>query len=425
MTPVASQEELIALVREKGPEFDEKDLADIGHVNRDAIIATVADSVTLGISAAAVLSSPMGVMGVVLMGAGVGGGLLGAYWARSVGAGETVAGLLEMAGMRRVGQVSAEGPYPAAVGHQVAHSYALWGFLASVAIGVVAAFAVGALIATGVGGLVLLGAAAGLGVLAGFYGTAISDALSSMGSRVGPIKKGSTDVFIGGKGAARWVDEAECSKDPPTQIIVEGSDTIFVNNLPLARVGHKLLCGAVIDEGEPSIIVDGTTRRCAIPKSEVPLWARVVVDLAILASLYKGLKVGTANKGVPQGFTETQFARLSQTARAGAGHLGDDIAVHGSRAAGTAKPTSDIDIAIRVSPKKFAELIRARFGTPASGSAKERTMLHAISTGKIQAGEAGLRGLRRQLAQETGMAVDISVIRVGGPFDKGPYIPLE
>lgn len=317
MTAVDSQEELIALVREKGPEFDEKDLADIGHVNRDDVLATMADGATLGASAAMVLSSPAGWMGVALIGVGIGGGLLGTYWARSVGAGETVAGLLELAGMRRVGQVPAEGPYPAAVGHQVAHSYALLGFLASVAIGVVAACAVGALFATGVGGLVLLGAAAGYGVLAGFYGTAISDALSSLGSRAGPIKNGSTDVFIGGKGAARWVDEVECSKDPPMQIIVEGSETIFVNNLPLARVGHKLLCGAVIDEGDSSIIVDRTTRRCAIPKSEVPLWARVAVDLAILASLYKGAKWAAKNR--------ERNTLLKEMSEAGTKHTPSDI----------------------------------------------------------------------------------------------------
>ncbi len=52
-------------------------------------------------------------------------------------------------------------------------------------------------------------------------------------------------------------------------------------------------------------------------------------------------------------------------------------------------------------------------------------VLHAISTGKIQAGEAGLRGLRKQLAKEAGMPVDISVIRIGGEFDKGPFIPLR
>jgi len=116
---------------------------------------------------------------------------------------------------------------------------------------------------------------------------------------------------------------------------------------------------------------------------------------------------------------------LSASVRRGARHLGDDIAVHGSRASGTAGAASDIDIAIRVSPERFDELIRARFGTPNPGSAKERTMLHAIETGKIQAGEAGLRGLRKSLAAEAGMPVDISVIRTGGAFDQGPYIPLR
>ncbi|MGB9752828.1 nucleotidyltransferase domain-containing protein [Roseiflexus castenholzii] len=91
---------------------------------------------------------------------------------------------------------------------------------------------------------------------------------------------------------------------------------------------------------------------------------------------------------------------------------------------GTARPDSDIDIAIRVSPERFNQLIRERFGTPNPGSAKERTMLHALETGKIQAGEAGLRGLRKSLEERFGYPVDISVIREGGPFDRGPWVPL-
>jgi len=51
-------------------------------------------------------------------------------------------------------------------------------------------------------------------------------------------------------------------------------------------------------------------------------------------------------------------------------------------------------------------------------------MLHALKTGKIQAGESGLRSLRKSLESDLGMKVDISVVRVGGPFDTGPYIPL-
>ncbi|KAF6574688.1 nucleotidyltransferase domain-containing protein [Paenibacillus sp. EKM212P] len=63
------------------------------------------------------------------------------------------------------------------------------------------------------------------------------------------------------------------------------------------------------------------------------------------------------------------------------GHLSGDIVVQGSRAEGTAKPTSDIDIAVRVSAEKFDDLIQNSFSKvkPSNpGSAKEKTMLHAI-----------------------------------------------
>jgi RHS repeat-associated protein len=139
----------------------------------------------------------------------------------------------------------------------------------------------------------------------------------------------------------------------------------------------------------------------------------------------KGLLLPNAVKALPQGFTSGAFEKLSSLARAGAGHISDDIAVHGSRANHTASAGSDVDIAIRVSGDRFNQLIRQAFGTPNPGSAKERTMLHAIETGKIHAGEAGLRALRRNLAKELGMPVDISVIKIGGLFDKGPYIPLQ
>ncbi len=52
-------------------------------------------------------------------------------------------------------------------------------------------------------------------------------------------------------------------------------------------------------------------------------------------------------------------------------------------------------------------------------------MRHARETGKIQAGEAGLRSLRKELEADLRMEVDISVVRKGGPFDKGPYVSLK
>lgn len=128
---------------------------------------------------------------------------------------------------------------------------------------------------------------------------------------------------------------------------------------------------------------------------------------------------------IPQGLSEEQFAELSKKVRSAVAHLGSDVQVHGSRAAGTAQPTSDLDLAIRVSPERFEELLSQCFGTPNPGSAKEKTMQHARTTGKIQAGEAGLRRVRKDLETDLGIPVDISVIREGGPFDQGPYLPLK
>jgi Nucleotidyltransferase domain len=127
---------------------------------------------------------------------------------------------------------------------------------------------------------------------------------------------------------------------------------------------------------------------------------------------------------VPQGLTDEQFAQFAQMTRDGAGNISSDIVVQGSRAAGTAGATSDIDIAVRVDQQQFDDLIQQRFGEPNPDSAKWRTMQHAIETGKIQAGEAGLRWLRKQLESTLGMDVDISVILKNGPFDQGPIIPL-
>lgn len=127
---------------------------------------------------------------------------------------------------------------------------------------------------------------------------------------------------------------------------------------------------------------------------------------------------------VPQGLSVEQFQSMSRLARNGTRHIGEDARVHGSRAAGTARPDSDIDLAVRVPAERFEELVRQRFKTPNPGSAKERTMQHAIVTGKIQAGEAGLSRLAKAIKKEIGLDVDLSILRVKGPFDQGPWIPL-
>ena len=130
-------------------------------------------------------------------------------------------------------------------------------------------------------------------------------------------------------------------------------------------------------------------------------------------------------QGRIKGFSQQQFSEFSQAVPQGAGQYSDDVVVQGSRAGGIAKPTSDVDVAVRVNQAEFDALIKQRFTNVNPGSSKERTMLQAIQTGKIQAGEAGLCPLRKVLEQLLGIEVDISVILKGGPFDKGPKIPLN
>lgn len=131
---------------------------------------------------------------------------------------------------------------------------------------------------------------------------------------------------------------------------------------------------------------------------------------------------------VPQGLTAEQYAQAAQALRAGiANNVGGnyvDLVVQGSRAAGTARPDSDIDFAVRVTPQAFDQLVRTRFGTPNPGSAKERTMEWAMLTGKIQAGEMGWSGLGKAIASQLGMSVDLSVIEVGGEFDNPPFVEV-
>lgn len=105
--------------------------------------------------------------------------------------------------------------------------------------------------------------------------------------------------------------------------------------------------------------------------------------------------------------------------------LGDDVFVMGSRAGGTAKIGSDVDIGVRVSAEKFDDLIATSFAN--AKNARAATMEVAIRDGRIQAGEAGLSRLGRTVATDLGVPankVQISVIRAGGVFDNGPQSPL-
>ena len=59
-------------------------------------------------------------------------------------------------------------------------------------------------------------------------------------------------------------------------------------------------------------------------------------------------------------------------------------------------------------------------------SALARTADHARLVGLVQRGELGLSAFGKTTAAEFGLPeLDISVVWVRGPFDTGPWIPLD
>ena len=131
---------------------------------------------------------------------------------------------------------------------------------------------------------------------------------------------------------------------------------------------------------------------------------------------------------IPQGLSPAAFDRISGTVRGVVDRmgLGDDVFVMGSRAGGTASAGSDLDIGIRVPSSQFDSLIDVYFS--GARNARAETMRYAIRDGRIQAGEARLSRLSRQVASELGIPsrnVQISIIRAGGAFDNGPQSPLS
>ncbi len=233
-------------------------------------VATGGHVISTGISLAAMGNSFYGALaapcapafGTVLLnfaapvGAALAGGMLGASignWAGNA--------LMDSLGIG----VAKPGEFPACVGHKIVHNNAFLGALVGIVAGVVAGVVVGAaIIGTGgaAAGLLLTCAAAGGGA---FVGGLIGGFCSAVGKKwateTGKIMTGSPNVTFEGRPVARVTDVVECKKDirTPPPMIAEGSLTISVNSLPLARIGHKINCSAVIQEGCKTISADLTT----------------------------------------------------------------------------------------------------------------------------------------------------------------------
>ena len=169
------------------------------------------------------------------------------------------------------------------VGHSPTMSYLVKGLLIG------AGIALAGVLIVGTGGLA---AAAIIGGMAA-AGAGIGEVLSTMSWATKDITgviapPCSANVFTNGRPAARaHADTANCAKHmPPPPPIATGSDSVFINNLPAARVGDKIACSAVIVDGSNNVFIGGGTVQTDIihPEDLVPGWVHATLLVAGLAS---------------------------------------------------------------------------------------------------------------------------------------------
>ncbi|MCX5557430.1 RHS repeat-associated core domain-containing protein [Streptomyces sp. NBC_00038] len=132
---------------------------------------------------------------------------------------------------------------------------------------------------------------------------------------------------------------------------------------------------------------------------------------------------------LPEGLTRSQFSGVGDVFRSSL-KIKANVVVQGSRVTGNITGSSDLDIAVRVSPETFDAMVAQRWVGAKPGSAKARTRDWAIETGKITAGDSipKLSGIRNEIQGILGDEVhhvDVSVIKMGGAFDNGPFIGIE
>ncbi|WP_237385860.1 RHS repeat-associated core domain-containing protein [Xenorhabdus sp. Sc-CR9] len=195
------------------------------------------------------------------------------------------------------------GPAAAREGDPIQHASflgALAGVIAGALIGA-AVFAAASALIVGTGGLataavLALGTAGtlALGGLISDVSSAVTNMVNSFGPPDGAISSGSPNVQIEGKAAARaTVDLAACSKHPPP-LIAQGSESVFINDQPAARVDDKLVCGATIKGGASKVFIGSGQGTYLQVEEEFSGWQRallIAVEFVVPPSrgLAKGL----------------------------------------------------------------------------------------------------------------------------------------
>ena len=133
---------------------------------------------------------------------------------------------------------------------------------------------------------------------------------------------------------------------------------------------------------------------------------------------------------VPQGLSKRQFAKFKKAVRQVArdARLPEgELVVQGSRVRGTARPDSDIDIALRVDEETFFNFAHQRISSAPPGTKLRATLLKAARKGKLSTFDISREFnpiLKRLLRPHSPFEIDFSIIKKGSKYDTGPFIKL-
>ena len=140
------------------------------------------------------------------------------------------------------------------------------------------------------------------------------------------------------------------------------------------------------------------------------------------------------NKGmkIPQGFSEKEFEDFSEAAKKLVEKQklpNGELLIQGSRANGTARIDSDIDVMYRVNEETYNEFTTNRIESVHAGSALQKKLIKEAAKGKFgryQISETFNKDYYDILVPNSPIKdIDFSIIKKDSPFDKGPLIEIK
>lgn len=145
---------------------------------------------------------------------------------------------------------------------------------------------------TGGAALVVVSAAAAGACTAGGIGEVLGSMSWAPRHNTGKLLTGSPNVFINSRAAIRaHLSNGACDEHSGSlQRVAEGSDKVFINTFPAARIGDRLTCSAEIFSGSENVLIGGQKIQTDEINPEIPGWVNWLMlgigagAVAILAS---------------------------------------------------------------------------------------------------------------------------------------------